>query len=267
MRRSSIASPLSEVQQRHFLVVQTRPRRTPKKIGENISSLQAKMVLITKSVGSLAAAHLPNLLKVAGPVFFLGLQSSSLHTALKIKDNKSVGKLSPLPFVSLFTNCIIWTLYGLLKNDPIVLVPNGIGVITGGICTLVYNFYNKEKTPVKVYTTSLVISLVAFYLALQKEWQILGSIGCVLAVAVSGSPLATIKTVIKEKSTAALPLSISLMTWLNCISWSAYGLLMANDVMIYGPNLLGLVLSSFQMLMFILYGLPNKSPNNNSKYL
>jgi hypothetical protein len=46
------------------------------------------------------------------------------------------------------------------------------------------------------------------------------------------------------------------MGFCNSLSWSAYGLLVANDVMIYGPNLVGLFLSSIQMLLFAVFGLP-----------
>lgn len=51
-------------------------------------------------------------LKVAGPAFFLSMQATSVKTALNIIADKSTRALSPLPFVSLLTNCVIWTFYG-----------------------------------------------------------------------------------------------------------------------------------------------------------
>ena len=51
-------------------------------------------------------------LQVAGPAFFLSMQATSVKTALNIIADKSVRSLSPLPFVSLLTNCVIWTFYG-----------------------------------------------------------------------------------------------------------------------------------------------------------
>lgn len=44
-------------------------------------------------------------LKVAGPVFFLSMQGTQLQAAVSIFNKKSVGDLSAIPFVSLFTNC------------------------------------------------------------------------------------------------------------------------------------------------------------------
>jgi uncharacterized protein with PQ loop repeat len=42
----------------------------------------------------------------------------------------------------------------------------------------------------------------------------------------------TLKTVIKDKSTAALPLFTSAAGWLNSCSWSLYGFLVANDPLV-----------------------------------
>ena len=56
-------------------------------------------------------------LKVAGPAFFLGMQASSVRTAISIAENRSTMALSPLPFISLLTNCIIWSCYGFLRQE------------------------------------------------------------------------------------------------------------------------------------------------------
>ena len=53
-----------------------------------------------------------SLLKVAGPVFFLTLQATSVKTALSIVKNESVGGLSSVPFLSLLTNSVVWSFYG-----------------------------------------------------------------------------------------------------------------------------------------------------------
>ncbi|RYY86187.1 hypothetical protein EON63_06140 [archaeon] len=47
-----------------------------------------------------------------------------------------------------------------------------------------------------------------------------------------GSPLATLKTVMRDQSTAALPFGVSLMTWGNALCWSLYGLILAQDPMV-----------------------------------
>lgn len=92
-----------------------------------------------------------------------------------------------------------------------------------------------------------------------RNSHMLGLLGCFMAVILSGSPLATLKTVITSRSTASIPFSMSISTWLNALSWLLYGIIVANDPMIYGPNSLGLLLSSIQLSLFFAYGFG--SPN------
>jgi len=203
-------------------------------------------------------------LKTAGPAFFLGMQGTSVLTARSILADRSVGVLSPLPFVSLLTNCIIWSYYGLLRKDSTVLVPNAIGVLSGLGCVAAYAKH-APTAPTKLYGGAGLVVLVATMLAAVGNFQLIGLIGCALAVIVMGAPLATLATVVKSKSTAAMPFGTSFMGFLNSLSWSAYGLLVADDVMIYGPNLVGLSLASIQMVLFMLFGLPPAKAAASSK--
>jgi len=198
-------------------------------------------------------------LRVAGPMFFLGMQGSSVLTARGILADKSVGALSPLPFLSLLTNCIIWTYYGLLRKDNTVFVPNVIGVLSGLSCVAAYQKW-APVVPLKLYSAAAFVVLIATALASVGNFHLIGLIGCALAVIVMGAPLATLKTVVQSKSTASMPFTTSLMGFLNSMSWSAYGLLVADDVMIYGPNLAGLILSGIQMVLFMVFGLPPAKP-------
>ena len=170
-------------------------------------------------------------LRIAGPAFFLSFQGSAIKTALQIIADKSVGPLSAFPFVSLLTNCVIWTYYGLLRSDMTVLVPNALGILTGAGCILGYHKYAVQK-PSSMYAVAAALIAFASVLAFQGNHKLLGSLGCILAVILTGSPLVTLQTVIKEKSTAALPLFTSTAGWLNSCSWSLYGLLVAHDPMV-----------------------------------
>jgi hypothetical protein len=57
---------------------------------------------------------------------------------MKIKEQKSVGQLSALPFFSLAVNCIVWSLYGLLRKDVTVLFPNFTGMCMGVFYSYIY---------------------------------------------------------------------------------------------------------------------------------
>ena len=191
-------------------------------------------------------------LRIAGPAFFLSFQGSAVKTALQIIADKSVGPLSAFPFVSLLTNCVIWTYYGILKSDMTVLVPNAIGIFAGAGCIAGYHKYANTK-PLSLYAISAALIAFSSALAYQGNWQLLGSLGCVVAIILTGSPLATLSTVIKDKSTAALPLFTSVAGWCNSCSWSLYGLLVANDPMvrIIYDHQLNFTVKEWQFLMNI----------------
>ncbi len=127
---------------------------------------------------------LGNTLRVAGPAFFLAIQGCSVQTALSIKENESTGKLSPIPFLSLLTNCAVWTMYGLKTKDKTILVPNALGVFTGALCTGLFHSYAFEK-PLVLYSLSAAVVLFC----LTQGTTTIGSVGCILAVMTCGSPL------------------------------------------------------------------------------
>lgn len=185
----------------------------------------------------MVAIALPKLavsaLQVAGPIFAVGMQAAALDTARSIFVKKSTGELSALPFISLFTNCLIWSFYGFLVKDMSVLYPNALGVFAGLFSAFIFQMFTpKGSTPLKEYGASLSAILVASHFFIQKRADFVGYIGCALAVILMGSPLATLKTVIANKSTDSLPLSTSVVTFFNALSWTLYGLLVAGDKMV-----------------------------------
>lgn len=203
------------------------------------------------------------ILQVAGPIFFMSMQVSYLSTSFKIYNRKQVGGLSPVPFLSLMTNSAVWTLYGSLKSDETIFVPNVTGLIAGFICTVIYHQYSTLGISGHMYFISASIILFSVICGLAGDEEIIGSFGVCLAVFLMGSPLSTLRTVINERSTASLPFLTSLTTFGNALSWSLYGLIIAHDPMVYVPNLLGLLLAIFQLLLFVIFGFDKDASNSN----
>ena len=167
-------------------------------------------------------------LQFAGPFFAVGMQAAALDTTRKIFMNRSTGKLSPLPFISLFTNCVVWTYYGILIKDMSVTVPNGVGVLAGIISSGIFQLF-ADFVPLKEYAAALAVVALATYYFFEKKSLLVGYLGCALSVILMGSPLATLKTVIQSKNTESLPLGTSLVTFGNALSWASYGFLVAHD--------------------------------------
>jgi solute carrier family 50 protein (sugar transporter) len=116
-----------------------------------------------------------------------------------------------------------------------------------------------EQSMVKYTRPALaVVALALFMVAgLTHEAAVaaVGLLGCTLAVLVMSSPLAVIATVVATKDTSSMPFVTSLATFLNAASWTAYGVLVANDAMVYVPNVLGLCAASVQMMLYAVYGI------------
>ena len=206
-------------------------------------------------------------LKIFGPFFFIALQCASVLVALDVWKARNTYNLSPLPFLSQLVNCIVWGIYGLLRRDVTIFWPNFVGFWAGLFTVVIFHRFCKAKPIIYYGIFSLPFLLCIEFSRENNDFKV-GVLGCTLAVIVSGAPLATIKTVIREKSTAALPLLPSVFTWMNAFCWFLYGYLIVDDIMIYGPNSMGLLLSSIQMFLYIMYGFPppySQLPHTNSK--
>eukprot|EP00736_Rhodelphis_marinus_P008134 Rmarinus@m.12718 len=183
---------------------------------------------------------------------FFFLQISGLKTLREIQRNRDTGLLSILPFLSLAVNCIIWVIYGILRKDIAVVVPNVSGMILGAYYT--YNFTKYcRRYPLPQILVSLVILAAVFILAAVGAVDAIGYIGSALAIALLSSPLATLKTVLKMKNTKAMPRATSIATFLNSLSWTLYGYLVAEDAMIWAPNFLGLCAATLQCFLLVIY--------------
>jgi uncharacterized protein with PQ loop repeat len=159
----------------------------------------------------------------------------SAQVAWRILTNKSVGSLSPLPFASLFANCLIWMYYGFLINDSVVYFPNMVGATIGMFCIFAYEAISTQSNII-VYSLVAVVTLLATTYAYLEDAKTLGILGVGIAALMTVAPLASLGTIMKERSTAAMPLIPSIMAFCNALSWTLYGVLVAHDFMV-APNL------------------------------
>lgn len=154
-------------------------------------------------------------LRFAGPVLFLLLQISSILTAREVANGSRVN-LSPLPNIFLFANCVVWSIFGILKEDATIFVPNFLGFLTSLYCMIIFHSYIAIK-PYKMYLLAMILTITSFYLAYLGDVSTIGVLGSTLAVLFMASPLAVVRTVIRDKSTQSLPFATSLVIFLNSL--------------------------------------------------
>lgn len=82
-----------------------------------------------------------------------------------------------------------------------------------------------------------------------------GYICCTITVLFFAAPCCMLMDVFRKKSTDMLPLPLILMSFIGSVQWFAFGLI-ANDLFLQIPNLLGAMLSGTQLALFCVY--PNK---------
>lgn len=150
-----------------------------------------------------------------------------------------------------------------------VLIPNASGALFGLYYTAMFAKHNSGQyslTPYYAGSGAIIAAAAGMALTLPPAVaaNYIGLTGCTLAVVLMASPLATVKTVIKDKNTAAMPFATSLATLLNAVSWSGYGWLVAKDMLILAPNILGLASAIVQLSLFAKYGLPPSSKEETS---
>ncbi|KAK4365520.1 hypothetical protein RND71_016878 [Anisodus tanguticus] len=201
---------------------------------------------------------------VIGNVIALILFLSPLPTFIRIWKSKSVEQFSPIPYLATFINCALWVLYGLPWVQPhsiLVVTINGTGLGIEIVYLTLFLLYSDRKQRTKVFfivlgeivfVAILSACVLTFVPGNKKRAAIVGSICMVGNILMYASPLSVMKLVIKTKSVEYMPFFLSLFSFLNGVSWTAYALIRF-DAYILAPNSMGTVLALAQLLLYATY--------------
>jgi len=223
----------------------------------------AAAVTATNMAGPPLTSVLVSACTQMAPIVSSILFVAPLPTIQKIAADKNVGDLPLLPYSSMVANAFLWVMYGALKSELKVIVPNTFGFFMGMYYTWQFcrfcpkNSYNLPGTIVqhKIFTSSIIFSaiLIVGVLKRQHSSNIIGKLGVTVCIILFASPLAALKTVMKKKSAKSIPLPFTLACLINCFLWSVAGLFEMKDFYIYFPNLLGFASAAVQLFLLILY--------------
>jgi len=179
-----------------------------------------------------------------------------------IELNKSIGETPWQPLAAQLLNCSLWLLYGILRNDLLIM-----GVNATGLASVLYflSIYCKYTTFTPFITKVAIAVLVLLGLALTASLTLpsliviryLGLIASAFSVLMFGSPLVKVFTVIKTGNTALMPAYLSTTGAVCSGSWAFYGYLI-NDAYVWFPNAIGFTLSLIQLLVLMYFGINKK---------
>lgn len=126
----------------------------------------------------------------------------------------------------------------------------------GAVYTVIFSRYT-HLPMTKYFAGSGAICAVMlsspFWAGTENAINILGSFGVGTAILLMASPLAAVKTVMAQKSTASMPFQVSLAMTLNGFCWGTYGWFVAGDLYIWLPNVIGCVAGIGQLSLFVIY--------------
>ncbi|XP_046391125.1 sugar transporter SWEET1 isoform X2 [Ischnura elegans] len=147
--------------------------------------------------------------------------------------------------------------YGsLLQDDPMILV-SLVAILLNIVYVLGYYVYTDSKGEVRMQALKSFL-FVAFLLSYaQMESPVLiefrfGVIVTVLQMFLLASPLFSLGTVIRTKSTATLPFPLILSGSVVTFLWLLYGIILENGFLLF-QNIMGLSLLLAQLSLFAIY--------------
>ena len=182
---------------------------------------------------------------------------------------KSTGQRPLLPYSATFVNGVTWTCYGLLANNPEVVLTNSFQALCGFTCCCIFavnmpiNTDNLPFTFKHHFVFACVWGLVLAAIILLNDevvaCDLLGKLGCCICVVMYSGPMAAIQTVVQSRSTAILSFPYTVATTVNCTLWFFMGVLVSKDFYIWSPNVLGLAAAAIQFALFAVYRKGKKS--------
>ncbi|KAF5202589.1 Bidirectional sugar transporter sweet16 [Thalictrum thalictroides] len=217
------------------------------------------------------ASLLSVIVAIVGNIISILLFLSPVGTFKRVVKKKSIENFSGITYVCTLLSTSLWTFYGILKPGGfLVATVNGAGAFLQSIYIILYLIYAPKDTKVKylklvgalnIGCLGLVIALILFVVHGSHRLNILGLLCAGLTLAMYGSPLSAMRTVMKTKSVEYMSFLLSFFLSLNAAVWSAYAVLV-KDYFIGVPNAIGLVLGLAQLALYLAY---HKQSGSTSK--
>ncbi|KAG7385273.1 hypothetical protein PHYBOEH_009089 [Phytophthora boehmeriae] len=203
------------------------------------------------------------LLRVATSIAQVGMILSPTPDIVNVCKQKSTGEMAALPLVAMIVNNHLWALYGYLTDSIFpLMVTQLFGELAAFVFVAVYYRWCSDRRALnKLLAGGLVLYLVTTaYVVLglasvtdQKKDEVgksLGYAGILINIWMYASPLGTVRHVLATKSSASLPINLSVMMLFTTTLWVATSIV-DNDMIIMSLNIAGVLLSIIQITLYM----------------
>ncbi|KAG7396544.1 hypothetical protein PHYBOEH_002156 [Phytophthora boehmeriae] len=205
------------------------------------------------------------IINVVATITSIALYLSPYPDFREIHVNKSTGEVRVLPVLMLFCNSVMWALYGLTSEIffPVMSI-NVFGMTTTITFSSIFYRWSTERAVLNKMAaiTGLGLLAVATFTSLAMVSAIpvssealvlaLGYGAVAINICLYAAPLQTMTTVLRTKSSASIPLTMCVVNLINSSLWLSYALL-SNNMFIFIPNSMGVILSFVQVALGIKY--------------
>lgn len=141
------------------------------------------------------------------------------------------------------------------------MLPNLVGSVFSLYYLYVYETYTSKGAQYMELTRAyqFAILLLSFILVhasfgdLDSVPDTIGTIGAIVSIVFTSSPLLAIPAVIRNRSPESIPLPLSSLLFVASALWVMYGTIVANDRAIIIPNAFGTMVTALQLLVHLAF--------------
>lgn len=195
----------------------------------------------------------------------VALRLSPLPDFYQVHKLKSAGEVALLPVATLLgSNCVVG-MYAYMIDDMFpLLVTNIFGVAVSLGFIWVYHRHAEDRA--SIYQTCAAVGAVVVAVLIYTILAALGATNQTRSQAATvlgwatiatslvqfAAPLATVKKVIRTKSSASLPFTMCLLNIINGAMWVVYAAIVS-DMFVMSPNIVSVALGVVQVTLWVMY--------------
>lgn len=189
---------------------------------------------------------------------------------MQARESRHLGSVNPIPFAVTFINNIGWVMYASLLSNYYIFCSSVLGVLFALFYTITCltimakEAYEDEFTVQYMLVEGLLVGGLLFWATLgivqtsifnafadphDQATVMIGYLCCFFNICYYAAPLSSMAEVIRTKDASSLYLPNILVNSLNATMWLCYGAFGVNNIVVWGPSLIGLLLSFSQMAL------------------
>jgi solute carrier family 50 protein (sugar transporter) len=202
-----------------------------------------------------------------------------VSAVLEARRQKDLGQLDPIPLALLMNAQLGWTIYAVYRKDIYVFFSNSFPFMVGNVlCLTAIHIlerapqHEKKEETTRIRIESVMLMTMCYWMfvimvtcfAISDENRdssimIIGLSADAASLVYYASPLAGIWEIIKTKDSSSLYVPSIVISSLNCLLWTIYGLFGVNQLLLWLPNAIGFAICMIGLILSMIYPKTDKS--------